>query len=80
MPTPYAIVVSRRSGFPTLGGMDTFFGLPAHPLLVHIPVVLVPLALVGVIVMVSRPSWWGRYEWATLVIAVAGAVGAVFAA
>ena len=60
--------------------MDTFFGLPAHPLLVHIPVVLVPLALVGVIVMVSRPSWWGRYEWATLVITVAGAVGAVFAA
>ena len=62
------------------GLMDTIFGIPAHPLFVHLPVVLIPLAAVGVIVMVMRASWWERYKWLTLVVAGIGMVGAIIAA
>ena len=34
--------------------MDKISGLPAHPLLVHIPVVLVPLALLGALAIVTN--------------------------
>ncbi len=60
--------------------MDSIFGLPAHPFFVHIPVVLIPLAAVGVIVMTIRTSWWERYKWATLTVAGVGAVGAIISA
>ena len=30
--------------------------------------------------MLLRPTWWERYKWATLVVAGAGALGAIFAA
>lgn len=60
--------------------MDSIFGIPAHPLFVHIPVVLIPLAAVGVIVMAIRPAWWERYQWATLAIAGVGMVGSIIAA
>ena len=60
--------------------MDTFFGIPAHPFFVHVPAVLIPLAGIGVVIMLIRPTWWERYKWATLVVAGAGALGAIFAA
>lgn len=60
--------------------MDTFFGIPAHPLLVHIPTMLLPLAAVGVVVMVIKPAWHQRYRWAVLALGFAGAIGAIFAA
>lgn len=40
-----------------LAELTTFSGLPAHPLVVHLPVVIVPLALVGAIAALARPSW-----------------------
>jgi hypothetical protein len=60
--------------------MDKIFGLPAHPLLVHIPIVLLPLAAVGVVVMAIRPAWHQRYRWVVLALGAAGAIGAVLAA
>ena len=60
--------------------MDTLFGLPAHPLLVHIPIVLLPLAAIGVIVMLVKPEWHRRYRWVVLGMGVAGALGAALAA
>src|SRR5829696_7293901 len=60
--------------------MDTLFGLPAHPLLVHIPIVLLPLAAIGVVVMLIRPSWHNRYRWVVLGMGIAGALGATLAA
>jgi len=60
--------------------MDTLFGLPAHPLLVHIPIVLLPLAAVGVVVMLIKPAWHRRYRWVVLAMGTAGALGAAFAA
>ena len=35
--------------------MDEIFGLPAHPLLVHAAVVLVPLAALGTIAAAAIP-------------------------
>ena len=60
--------------------VKTFFGIPAHPLLVHLPVAFLPLAFVGVVVMLLRPTWWERYKWATLLVTGVGAIGAVIAA
>lgn len=60
--------------------METFFGIPAHPLLVHIPAVLLPLAAVGVVVMLIRPSWHLRYRWAVLAVGLIGTIGAIMAA
>lgn len=59
--------------------LSTLFGLPAHPLLVHVPVVLVPFALVTALF-----SIWGKHRTpfaiATAVMAVAGGFGALLAA
>ncbi len=60
--------------------MDKIFGLPAHPLLVHIPVVLLPLAAIGVVAMAIRPAWHARYRWIVLGLGAVGAIGAVLAA
>ena len=60
--------------------MRSFFGIPAHPLLVHLPAVLLPLAAIGVVVMVIRPAWHRRYRWAVLAIGFVGALGAILAA
>lgn len=49
-------------------------GLPAHPLIVHIPVVLVPLATIGAILMLIRPSWRRMFEIPTAVLAVTAAI------
>ncbi len=60
--------------------MSSFFGIPAHPLLVHVPAVLLPLAALGVVMMVIRPSWHHRYRWAVLAIGLVGTLGAILAA
>ena len=49
-------------------------GLPAHPLVVHLPVVLVPLATIGALIMLIRPSWRRSYELPVAVLAVVAAV------
>lgn len=60
--------------------LDQLFSLPAHPLLVHIPVVLVPLAALGVVLLAVRPRWIRPYGPIVVAVALAGAVGAVLAA
>lgn len=47
--------------------IKTLFGLPAHPLLVHIPIVLIPLAAFGVLGLWWEP-WRRRFGWATAVV------------
>ena len=59
--------------------MNEVFGLPAHPLIVHAPVVLLPLALVGVLLMIVRPAWRDSLLWPTIIIGCIGAVGAILA-
>jgi uncharacterized membrane protein len=50
-------------GFITIGiRMKTISpGLPAHPLFIHVPVVLIPLSVLGALACVARPAWFDRY-------------------
>ncbi len=60
--------------------LETLFGLPAHPLLVHLPVVLIPLAGVIAVVLAFRPAWLDRLGWWLVGITGLGMVGAILAA
>ena len=53
--------------------ITSIFGLPAHPLFVHIPVVLVPLASLGAVLMLW-PTLRAKLGWATVVLAFVGLV------
>ena len=37
-----------------------YSGLPAHPLFLHVPVMLIPVAVVWALVLVARPGWFIR--------------------
>ena len=54
--------------------------LPNHPLLVHIPVVLVPLAALGALAIAIRPRWMTQYGFLLLGTTAVGFVGTVLAA
>jgi len=49
--------------------IDTLFGLPAHPLVVHAAVVLLPLAAIGLVVVALLPN--ARRHYAPIVFGVA---------
>jgi hypothetical protein len=49
--------------------LSTIFGLPAHPFVVHIVVVLVPMAALSGLVVAVWP--WARERYAPLVLGVA---------
>lgn len=48
--------------------IQSLFGLPAHPLLVHVPIVLVPLAAIGAVLMLW-PRLRDKIGWATVIVA-----------
>lgn len=59
--------------------LDSLFGLPAHPLVVHIAVVLVPLAAVGTVaIAVSGPAR-RRVGWIVVALAFVAFVGCFLA-
>lgn len=58
---------------------DVIAGLPAHPLIVHLPVVLLPLAAAGLIILAAIRSWRPRFAMAVLAILAFGTAGAVLA-
>lgn len=60
--------------------LEKLFGLPAHPLLVHLPVVLIPLSGLIAIVFAFKPAWLDRYGWHLVVLSFVGAVGGILAA
>lgn len=60
--------------------MDEISGIPAHPLFVHIPVVLLPLAAIVALVLLVKQSWFERYKWGLLGLVGVGAIGAILAA
>ena len=59
-------------GFVTLGVKITtvYSDLPAHPLFVHVPVILIPTAVVAALVLMARPEWLGRYGIALCLISI----------
>ena len=58
--------------------IDSFFGIPAHPLFVHLPVVLTPLAAMTALVM-FKPEWRRSYLWVTVVLSGVALIGAQLA-
>ena len=50
-------------GFVTVAVRITtiYSGLPAHPLIIHVPVVLIPLSILGSLACLYRPAWFTRY-------------------
>ena len=74
--------VPRCARAPTriVSGMDSIFNLPAHPLLVHVPVICVPLAAFGAVLIALRPGWRRAYGPIVVALAAIGAIGALLAA
>ena len=60
--------------------MDTITGIPTHPLVVHLPVVLIPLATIGVLLMAARQGLYQRYRWEVLAVGFVGMLGSILAA
>jgi uncharacterized membrane protein len=60
--------------------LDRLFSLPAHPLLVHIPVMCVPIAAVGAVLIALHPGWRRVYGPLVALFAAVGGFGAVLAA
>lgn len=54
--------------------IDTFDGLPLHPLVVHAVVVLLPLAVLGAIAVAVRPAWRQTYGWLAAALLVVATV------
>ena len=51
--------------------IKTLLGLPAHPLIVHGAIVLVPLVAIGTIIVACWPRARGVFGWAVAVLSVA---------
>jgi hypothetical protein len=47
-----------------------YSGLPAHPLFVHVPVVLIPTTIVTAIVFMVKPQWLSRYGIALALVSI----------
>jgi len=45
-------------------------GLPAHPLFVHVPVVLIPTTVVVAVVFMFKRDWFSRYAIALAVVSI----------
>ena len=59
--------------------IDNLFGLPAHPLVVHAAVVLLPIAAIATVVVAAVPRW--RRPYALLAFGVSlAAAGAIWLA
>ncbi len=77
----FALVGLGVLGFVTLAvRITTVYGdLPAHPLFVHVPVILIPVTIVAAVVFMVRTEWFARYGVA-LAIASVVAMSSVFLA
>jgi uncharacterized membrane protein len=56
-----------------------YSGLPAHPLFVHVPVILIPTTIVAAIVFVIKPQWLTRYGIAIALVSIV-AMSSIFLA
>lgn len=59
-------------GFVTLAIRLTtvYSGLPAHPLLLHVPVVLIPVTAIAAIAVMVKPEWLTRWGIALAVVSI----------
>jgi uncharacterized membrane protein len=56
-----------------------YSGLPAHPLFVHVPVVLIPTTIVAALVFMFKREWFARYGIALAVVSIV-AMSSIFLA
>lgn len=54
-----------------------FASLPLHPLVVHVPIVLLPAAAIGTIILAVKPSLVTRWGLALAIVAGVGFIGAL---
>jgi hypothetical protein len=68
----FALTLLAFLGFLTLPIRITtiYGGLPAHPLFVHVPVILIPSTIVAAIVFVIKPRWLTRYGIALALVSI----------
>jgi uncharacterized membrane protein len=50
--------------------LTIYSGLPAHPLFVHVPVVLIPTTVVAAVVFMVKPEWLTRYGIALALVSI----------
>lgn len=60
--------------------MERLFGLPAHPLVVHFPVVAIPLLALAIFALVSRPRWLDTIGIGVALFAVVTSIATFLAA
>lgn len=60
--------------------IDSFGNIPSHPLLVHIPVVLIPLSMMATVVMIIAPSLRRKFGSLSIVVLVLACAGTFLAA
>lgn len=58
---------------------DLVFGLPLHPLAVHVPVVLLPLGAIGVLLLLLVPRWRTTLAWPVVAVLAIATLGALVA-
>lgn len=58
---------------------DAAFGLPLHPLAVHVPVVLLPLGALAVLALLLVPRWRAPLAWPVVAVLGIAAVGSLVA-
>jgi hypothetical protein len=68
----FVLVLLGFLGFLTLPIRITtiYSGLPAHPLFVHVPVILIPTTIVTAVVFVVKREWLSRYGIALAVVSI----------
>src|SRR5271156_3666862 len=68
----FVLVLLAFLGFLTLPIRITtiYSGLPAHPLFVHVPVVLIPTTVVAAVVFMFKREWLSRYGIALAVVSI----------
>ncbi len=60
--------------------MEELFGLPAHPLLIHFPIVAIPTLTILTIIAALRPSFRSRYGLPIFALAVVTTIATFLAA
>ncbi len=58
---------------------DTIGGIPVHALMVHVPIVLIPLSAIGAILIAARPKALRLFGAASVIGAVVGVVASIIA-
>jgi hypothetical protein len=57
--------------------LTIYDGLPAHPLFLHVPVVLIPTTIFAALVFMVKPTWLSRYGIALALVSIV-AMSSVF--